>query len=169
MLDTGAGSIEWSCQAPAATVAVSTTDPARPLDLIGSGYAERLVLTLLPWRLPISELRWGRWSCLETRRSLVWLDWRGRQPMTLVLADGKPIEGARVDDDRIVAGSAELLLKRQATLYARTLRDALGGPGPITNRLPVAWQALEDRKSLSVGVLGGTDSGWAVHELVRFP
>jgi hypothetical protein len=218
LLETDHGVLDWTCEAPAATVWLalgsgSAADAGR-LRLIGDGYAECLALTILPWKLPISELRWGRWSCAATRRSIVWLDWRGRHPLTLVLVDGAPADDARVEDDRIRIGSSELLLAGTRRLHTRTVNDILspavaghavpggaqwtsqaslrelprrrwGGLGPVARRLPASWRALEDRKSRSVGRylrgpqsavgagLGacGTEAetGWAIHELVRFP
>jgi hypothetical protein len=173
LLDADGESLDWGCEAPAASVTV------KPHGLAGDGYAERLVLRLPPWKLPISELRWGRWSCASTRRSVVWIDWRGGHPLTLVLVDGAPAPCARVEDDRIVVGDSELSLGHGRTLHARTLGDILDGLGPIAARLPTSWQEVEDRKTLSIGTLRGCagdtggdvcgDTGWAIHETVRFP
>jgi hypothetical protein len=165
LLEANGESLDWCCEAPAASVTV------KPLGLSGAGYAERLTLRLPPWKLPVSELRWGRWSCASTLRSVVWIDWRGDHPLTLVLVDGAPAPGARVEDDRIVIGDSELSLGRGQTLHARALREILAGLGPVASRLPASWLAVEDRKMLSVGTLRGVggDSGWAIHETVRFP
>ena len=53
-------------------------------------------------------------------------------------------------------------------MYSRTLAEVLRGAGRVVNRLPATWRALEDRKTLSRGILGD-ESGWAIHETVRFP
>jgi hypothetical protein len=165
--------VDWSCEAPAATVTLSS--PA----LTGDGYAECLTLRLPPWRLPISELHWGRWACAASHRAIVWIAWRGRPPLTLVLLDGVPAPGARVEHDRIVAGDCELSLENGRVLDSRTLGDMVGGLGPVAARLPPSWQSLEDSKTLSVGTLRGQagagtrasppGTGWAIHERVRFP
>jgi hypothetical protein len=175
LFESNGESLDWSCEAPAATVTMN------PAGLAGDGYAECLTLSVPPWKLPISELRWGRWSCAATRRSIVWIDWRGRQPLTLVLVDGAPEPGARVHDDRILFESSELSLAGSRTLHARTLGEMVGGLGPIASRFPASWRGLEDRKWLSTGTLrrpiraglqacaSPADTGWAIHETVRFP
>lgn len=184
LLDSAGGSIEWSCQVPGGTVTFDAGD-GRPLQ--GAGYAERLVLTILPWRLPIAELHWGRWLSPRTRRSLAWIDWRGAHPLTLVLDRGCPRPGAAVDDGRIEFGGQAvgdapdaggirnvLRLDEPVTLYTRTISELLRGLGPLASRLPASWLAVEDLKRRSLGVLGGSDgagteTGWAIHEVVRFP
>ncbi len=65
-------------------------------------------------------------------------------------------------------GGDRLVLSDTDLLHARTLEDALQGLGPLLDRLPASWRAVEDRKSLSRGSLG-TATGWAIHETVRFP
>ena len=121
-----------------------------------------------PWKLPISELRWGHWACPSSRRSVVWIEWRGRTPLTLVLVNGLPAADVRVDDDRVRIGSSELLLSDTRMLHARTLADVLGGLRAVAGRLPASWRRLEDRKWISRGAVGA-ETGWAIHETVRFP
>lgn len=177
LFESADGMVEWSCQAPGATV---TFDAGDGRTVRGTGYAERIVLTLAPWRLPISELRWGRWCSARTRRSLVWIDWRGERPLTLVLDGGCPRERAVVGDQAIAfadspeaANLSVLRLDRPHTLYARTLSDVLRGLRPLAARLPAPWQAVEDRKTRSAGTLCAgeveADTGWAIHEVVRLP
>ena len=71
LLDDEAGVVHWRVEAPAANVRVELGG-ASPIS--GPGYAERIVLTAPPWRLPIRELRWGRWIDAAGNRSVVWID-----------------------------------------------------------------------------------------------
>jgi hypothetical protein len=87
LLERGDEFLEWRCEAPAARVNVTLTD-APPL--FGVGYAECLSLTVLPWRLPIEDMRWGRWVSDDATRSLVWIDWKGAHSRTDVFLDGRP-------------------------------------------------------------------------------
>jgi len=139
----------------------------------GLGYAERLTLSLAPWRLPIDELRWGRWIAAEGGRSIVWIDWRGAQPLTAVFVDGVRQGAATVDDDRVAAADASLVLTDQRTLHQRALRDVIGAVGPLARVFPTSWLDVEDCKWMSLGTLHGAgappETGWAIHEHVRFP
>jgi hypothetical protein len=189
LLDTPAGILEWRCEAPAASVSIAAGLRAGEAPIhrvVGFGYAECLLLTVVPWALPISELRWGRWISPSTRRSIAWVDWRGSRPLTVVLLDGVPALDAHVDDDRIRVAGSELVLSGTETLHARALGDLLAGLGPIAACVPAAWRSVEDRKSRSVGTCrpcapepqlpeagssqpAAAETGWAIHETVRFP
>ena len=141
--------------------------------LSGLGYAERLTLGLPPWRLPIDELRWGRWIAADGGRSIVWIDWRGAQPLTAVFVDGVRHGAATVDDDRVAASDAVLLLTGRRVLHRRALSEVIGAAGPLARVFPAAWLGMEDRKWMSMGTLHGAgappETGWAIHEHVRFP
>ena len=64
LLDSTDGAVEWRCEAP---VAETTIEVMGHAPIHGPGYAERLTLTVLPWRLPIDVLRWGRWLSTGAR------------------------------------------------------------------------------------------------------
>ena len=170
LLERDEGALDWWCEAAGADVTL-TRGAGRIVR--GAGYAERIVLTIPPWKLPITELRWGRWGSAGSRRSLVWIDWRGASPLTLVLVDGVPREGAVVGDGIIRCGGEALTLTPGETLHARPLGEVLGRVRPIAGVLPGPWRTVEDRKLRSVGTLwsGHTavETGWAVSETVRFP
>jgi hypothetical protein len=166
LLDTPSGTLDWSCDAPGAHVAIESGG----VQIEGSGYAEHLVLAMPPWKLPIDELRWGRWISDGSRRSIVWIDWRGERPLTLVIENGAAHEAkdAAVDDATVRCGETALRLTDTTTLHARTLGEILGRKAALLDHLPASWRTLEDRKSLSRAVADG-ESGWAIHEVVRLP
>jgi len=170
LLERPEGLVDWECEAPAANMQIALEDmPA----LRGAGYAERLVMSMPPWRLPIEELRWGRWISDGAGRSLVWIDWRGTRPRTDVYLDGQPHAPAAVADDHVQAGDALLVLSDRRTLHSRSLDTALAGLGPVLALLPSSWRAVEDTKWISRARLErpGTqaEQGWCIDELVRFP
>src|SRR5262249_7828194 len=68
----------------------------------GRGYAEKLVMTVAPWRLGIDRLWWGRF-CGDCH-SLVWIVWEGRHPLRLSLLDGKHLRLDAVGEDGVRAG-----------------------------------------------------------------
>lgn len=170
LLDRPDGRLDWRCEAPGAEAIFEMVD-GRVLH--GTGYGEVLVLGLPPWRLPITQLRWGRWVSPVTRRSIVWIDWRGAYPLTLVLENGVPQQQPSVDDGEIRFADAALRLDASDTLHARTLADVLGAVPVVARRIPASWRMLEDRKTRSRGTVhtagAATDAGWAIHELVRWP
>jgi len=162
--------VEWTCTAPAADVVVHAPGGAV---VHGRGYAERLVMTLPPWRLPIRELRWGRWIAADQVRSLVWIDWRGAAPATWVLRDGALCAGATVSDTEVCAGGDVAPIAARRLLHSRRLEDVIGTIAPLRALLPPGILAMEDTRWACGDPLGAPDgssvSGAAIAELVRFP
>jgi len=170
LLERDEGAVDWQCEACPLRLDV-TLPGGRTLS--GLGYAERLTLGLAPWALPIDELRWGRWIAGTGERSMVWIDWRGSHPLTVTFVDGSLKTPGSVGDDRIVAGGCALTLSNQRLLHHRAVRDVVGDAGPLTRLLPEAWLDVQDRKWMSLGTLETAGAppatGWAIHEIVRFP
>jgi hypothetical protein len=170
LLDRADGVLDWRCEAPAARMEITLSD-APPL--LGVGYAECLSLTFLPWRLPIDEMRWGRWVSADGTRSLVWIDWKGPLPRTDVYLDGRPEPSPVVGDRDVQAGGVRLTMAPRRPLYSRSLGSALAGLGPLLKLLPASWRELEDEKSICRARLDGpsgrADDGWCIDEVVRFP
>jgi hypothetical protein len=167
LLDDTSGTVDWHCQAPAgeARIAIAGRAP-----VVGRGYAERLVLKVLPWRLPIRELRWGRWSGGD--RSLVWIDWRGAASATWLLADGTATPGI-VSDTSVRAGGSDLAITDRHTLHERSLDRVLEQVPVFRRVVPERFRAMRECKWLSRGAFTTPDAapkdGWALHELVVFP
>jgi len=115
----------------------------------------------------------GRWIAADGGRSIVWIDWRGAQPLTAVFVDGARAAASTVADDRIVAADAVLLLTDQRTLHRRALRDVIGAVGPLSRAFPATWLEVQDCKWMSTGTLHAAgappETGWVIHEHVRFP
>ena len=145
--------VHWDCVQPRARVELRMPDGRT---LRGRGYAEVLSLSIAPWRLPIHELRWGRFA--GERHGAVWIEWLGPHPLKLVLLDG-----ARVDAMPPLRLSDEVVL-RSGRIGETALRL-------LPRRLP--GLGLEETKWRSRGELAlpgePPDRGWAIHEVVRWP
>jgi hypothetical protein len=169
LLETEEGAVDWRCEAPVALVAVELD--GRP-PIRGPGYAERIVLTVLPWRLPIRELRWGRWLDHDARRSVVWIDWRGPPARTWVFVDGAQVPGAKVTDRGVAVDGLSLSLDRRWTLEAHRPGEIVRSIPPLKAVVPASILALDGTKWCSSGRLreGGFAplAGQAIHELVMF-
>lgn len=163
------GTLDWRCEAAAARVTCSVPGHA-PID--GAGYAECLTTSVRPWRLPIEELRWGRWIGEDATRSIVWIDWRGPHPLTHVFVDGVPQAGSSVTDEGVTTDAMTLTLSEHRRLHERSLGALVAPLAPLARLIPTAWLAVRDCKLRSTGTVATSDSvrtGWAIHEYVRFP
>ena len=106
------GEVVWACHIPHAHAHVHFDNG---MEYTGLGYAEHLLLTIAPWRLPIATLRWGRF--LSERESLVWIDWQGPSAQTIVYRNSEPVHAAGIADDRVeLSGGARLTLDRSQVL-----------------------------------------------------
>jgi hypothetical protein len=159
------GVIDWHCEIPRADVRLRVGETL----LEGSGYAERIELSVLPWRIPADEIRWGRF--LADGASLVWIDWRGERPQQLVFHDGRLVGDAAVSEEAV--GCADALRLRLDTAGVVS-DDALGGllaPLETLRPLLVPIMRTQQTRWLSRGELcrgdGAPVQGWALHELVR--
>lgn len=172
LLATRAGQVEWTCLQPAARV--STRDAERDAPAAGLGYAECLVTTIAPWRLPIRELHWGRFVSLDARSSLVWIDWRGDHAVRLAVRDGVRF-GAEVNADRIALEDGAVLgLDQRDVLREGTIGSTVLRATPrLRTAVPRGILGVHECKWRSRGVLAVPGAraveGWAVHEVVNFP
>ena len=170
LYETREGSVRWHCLMPVAAAQIAT--PGWP-PLVGTGYVERLVTTIPVWKLPLDELRWGRFHAPGD--DVIWIDWQGPINVQLVFVNGQRSPHARIDDTAIAVDvpSVTLRLDRQ-----RVLRDgpivttALSTIPGIRDMLPVRTLNAHETKWCGSAVLtagGAANSGWAIHEHVRWP
>lgn len=161
------GSVEWNCLQPIAQARISVQ---RGPPVEGYGYAENLRLTIAPWRMPIDELRWGRF--LSDGEAIVWIDWKGSFCTTIVYRNGARVQADRIADDVIVLGQDRLEFDRGSVLRQGPLGStALSALGGIL--LPKRMLRVDECKWRSRVVFhrqGQTEvRGWAIHEVVRWP
>lgn len=162
-----AGRIEWTCLRPAATTMVRVGREHRN----GLGYAERLVLTLPPRKLPIRELRWGRFIAAE--QSCVWIRWQGPVDRNWCFYLGGAVEAMMPDLHLLTWPGHRLQLETGIVLRTGRLADTVfAGAGPLRWLLPARVRNLQETKWCSRGVLtdagGRRHEGWAIHEVAIF-
>lgn len=161
------GAVTWNCMLAHAEVDLELQGRS----LRGSGYVEHLALDVAPWHLPIDELRWGRWH--GGGHSLVWIEWRGAQPLRLCLLDAEEIDTGPIDDDGMTfVGGRRLQLGTPAILRSGELgRTVLAERFLRWLPLPRAVKNMQETKWLAPGTLHDGDAivrGAALHEVVRW-
>ncbi len=174
LLDTDEGIIEWNCMMPKAHVEIVTAEGKR---ISGLGYGEFLRMTIPPWRMPIDELRWGRF--LSGDDAVVWIDWRGPMPQQILLNNGEIFNDAIISDEVISFGGRELHLDCGSVLRTGPLvSTALASIPGVRGLFPKRILEAHELKWRSHGMLSlptststspsETSSGWAIHEVVRW-
>ena len=165
LFDDAPGRISWHCRQPGGLATLRLPDGST---LNGLGYAEELEMTVAPWALPFDELRWGRF--VNERRSVVWIDWRGRLDRRWVWADGAAVDASVVDRDRVAwPGATVEIAPGRVWRHGRIGETVVGALAPC---LPRRVSHAVETKWVSQAVLrdsrGAAETGWVIHELVRW-
>jgi len=171
LFDSPAGSLEWECVAPRASAHLRIGDDQ---EIRGWGYVERLRLSIAPWRLPIRQLRWGRF--INDSDTLVWIDWRGPYNRQVVYYNGAAVRAQSISDTEIALQNGEAVLSLESSMPLREGRlgaTALAVIPNVERLFPAGILAVRERKWLSRAVLrrpGRPESAaTAIHEVVEWP
>ncbi len=169
LLSTRHGHVDWHCLQPAASVSLGT---ASGLAIEALGYCEHLSLTIPPWQLGLTELVWGRF--VSTAQSVVWIVWRGRHPMCLVLWNDNSTSHADICEHNVNTDGFALAIEPVRTLRQGYLGRNILSKVPVVNKLaPAALLHIHEDKQLGHGVLrmrdGCQHEGWVIHEKVTWP
>jgi hypothetical protein len=158
------GAVRWSCLLAQSDVCARLGDRS----LRGRGYVERLDMTLPPWRLPIRELRWGRF--IDPHNAVVWIDWAGPYPLRRVFYNGRLLEQADVTDHAVSAANLALQLREPRVLRSGRIAGILNDVPGLSRLLPRQVRTMHEVKWLSRGTLTSAAGaeGWAIHERVTW-
>ena len=168
LTDEPRGSIRWNCASPSAYAKVNIDGDT----IEGLGYVEHLTMTLKPWQLPFHELRWGRF--LSPSDSLIWIQWSGLKPRTWIWLNGVEQQSADVTEDRVEMADSGIVLDlhKQKVVRSGYLNTTAVGFFRSLSALIPGWRSAHETKWLARAALNRperAESGWAVHEVVRWP
>jgi len=161
--------IEWRCQTPHAEVTVALKDHP---DVLGMGYVEELEMWGDPRRIPIRELRWGRFHSADAWA--VWIDWRGDHPLRRVWVNGAEVPDADVLDDGLALGGGGRIAFHEARDFRHgdVAESVFPGRPWLQRLLPRSVRHLDEHKWVGRATLctdGSTSEGWALFETVTWP
>jgi hypothetical protein len=164
--ESASGSVQWDCLQPKSKVNLRIGER----ELTGLGYAERLTLTLPPWKLPMRQLRWGRFVSPED--SLAWIDWQGPYSTSFAIHNGFECELLSVSDSEVAIPNATLHMDDSLPLRAGRLGSTiLPGAPALRKLLPSSLFNIEEHKWRSRGILNANEHssrGWVIHEVVHW-
>lgn len=168
VVDELSGRIEWQCLG--ANCAVDASIDGR--SMAGTGYAEKLSMTIPPWELPFRELRWGRYISNDRNDFMVWIDLRGASQRTWVwLNSGEAVAGT-VGDGGVRTDTAELVLESSQPVRSGNVAGTLLGRLEFLKMsLPDGVRAVQEDKRVSACVLkraGSESSGSSISEVLTW-
>ncbi len=166
---TSKGFVEWNCQQPAARVHMRTQS-GKQYD--GLGYAEFLSLTIPPWQLGLRNLFWGRF--ISETHSIVWIEWQGAHPFTVLICNGQRMANARICENRVKCDDFVLTFQHEATIRLGTLGETFISKIPSAIKVArIEFLGGREQKFLSRGNLkfedGSQSTGWVIHERISWP
>lgn len=167
------GVLDWHCFQPAATIQLVLK--GKPME--GVGYAEKLTLTTFPWRIPMQDLRWGRFHSQDEQ--IVWIELRDKISKQWVWWNGEKQSDCQIEDHGLVLNEHGVSLTLDCGVVLEfenriaKVTDTINRFLPGFKRLmPSQFFGAQSKKWLSKGKLfkQGTASlnGVAIHEWVCF-
>ena len=159
------GSVEWHCLMPIANVHAKAYS--------GLGYVEHLTMTVAPWKIPIQNLRWGRFGSASDW--IVWIDWQGEFSKKILYRNGRSVSASTLDDQQITFDDgSRLTMDRSLILRNGPLETtALSSIPGVSKIFPVRLLQVKERKWRSRAKLEcpgrSPVEGWAIHEIVSWP
>lgn len=164
------GTLDWSCFQPKAQTKIHLPNDSV---LEGLGYTEQVRMNIEPWKLPIVELRWGRF--LSEEDTIVWIYWRGDENIDLLFYQGNAVPNALITDDFISLNDGEFLLKFSDTVVLRKgylISTSLSAIPAIRDIFPKKILKIYECKWRSRGILirpnNQISHGWVIHEVVKW-
>ncbi|MEI6677354.1 MAG: hypothetical protein WCL21_02030 [Mariniphaga sp.] len=173
IFDSEEGFLEWKCFQPASKVQLKINDSV----LDGRGYAEQLILTIPPWKIPMNELRWGHFGSAEN--NMVWIELREKKIQRWFWLNGEKIENCTIEDDHIALPGKGLilnldrgvLLESEKKIFSIATKIVRFIPG-FKRVMPLNFLMADEIKWLSKGQLRTNQNihstGTAIHEFVNF-
>ncbi len=174
LFDSEDGYLDWYCYHPVSQVEIFLEDYNH---IKGFGYSEQLVITVEPWKIPMDQLRWGRY--ISQNDSLVWVGINAESPKVWVWLNGKQMEDAQISDDLITVPveGIELqmdrgrILENEKKILQIVKAILLWLPG-FNKVMTKSFLNADEIKWLSKGKLKKygkrISNGWVIHELVDF-
>ena len=159
------GSVEWHCLMPRADARVGNES--------GLGYAEHLTMTIAPWKIPIRDLRWGRFCSASDW--VVWIDWQGEFSRRILYVNGKAASAPAIEDGQIAfEDGSRLTMDRSLKLREGPLgTTALASIPGVNKSFPARLLQVNECKWRSRAQLERPGrppvEGWAIHEIVSWP
>ncbi|WP_150538896.1 hypothetical protein [Actinobacillus vicugnae] len=126
--------LNWHCHTPKAHFHLTFQDK----EYQGLGYAEMLEMNFAPWKLVLSELYWGRF--LSENHSVIWAEWRGKQPLKQLIWNGKQFNEFEIQDEGILIPSENMLIRFQMSTVLKN--ESLGN---IIAKIPLLKHFLPKR------------------------
>lgn len=164
------GYIKWHCLQTASDCEIIS---GQEETYKGTGYVERLDMTLKPWKLPFNELRWGRF--ISESDSVIWIDYKGHNRLSLLLNGENEYSDAVFSEEKVSfnGGNNIILFRSPSDIKNGEIISSTFSKIPLINKIiPSGLLKIHEHKMTAEGELfcgqNKTGSGRAIYEVVRW-
>ena len=166
-----AGKIDWHCVNNGADVHIKWDGN----EYSGKGYAEYVDVTLPLWKLPFTDLKWGRWVSEEGNEGITWISWKDRKNNGNRLsriwdsnATGCNVAEGEVSytENDIILGNKKIeAVERKEIRNEIVSRSILGNKSIFSLLLPKGLRNIDEKKYYSRGILEGKEGNIIFEEV----
>ncbi|MGE5499606.1 MAG: hypothetical protein ACM3Q2_16125 [Syntrophothermus sp.] len=139
----------------------------------GTGYVEKVEMTLKPWKLPFNCLRWGR--LITDTNSVIWIDYKGSNSLSLMLMDESEYRDAVFGEEKISfnGGNDMIVFSNPSDIKNGEIISSTFSKIPLINKIiPPGLLKIHEHKMAAEGELfcrqNKTGRGRAIYEVVRW-
>lgn len=164
--DGGNGELTWNCHHPKAATEIRFNNMLHK----GKGYAETLVLPVMPYTLPVDEIRWGRF--LSDATTVIWICWKGARPLNLLFLNGSWYSDAEFSEKGIKFGEKLFSLSFSEVRIIRkgTFSDLFPGKPVLKMLIGKGLMKSMETKFIAKTTFSRNSifvaSGWSIYEEV---
>ena len=173
LFDSEDGYLDWHCYQPLSRVRLNLKDRI----VEGLGYAEKLILSVEPWKIPMDELRWGRYCSEED--NIVWIELRGEGEKQWLWHNGERLNTVKIEDGKLMMPDKGLALELDKRIVLESEKKIFNVVKSLLSFIPGFSRSMSSRflmsdesKWCSHGVLRKNNNvvsqGWAIHECINF-
>jgi hypothetical protein len=167
------GYLDWNCFQPASKVELNYKNKI----IKGNGYVEQLIMTIPAWKIPMDELRWGRY--LSPTDNMVWIELKKNTLKQWLWLNGEKIQEAVISDDQIFIPSKDISVEFDRSVVLESEKKILSVVETLVNYIPgfnkimpLQFLMADEFKWFGNGVFKKSNkfqnSGKTIHEFVNF-
>jgi len=149
------GYIKWHCTNNGADVKINWNGK----EYSGKGYAEYVDVTLPLWKLPFTELKWGRWISDTDNEAVTWISWSGIKNENISRIWGENYtENSEIiyTDDEIRLGNRKIEIMNKKSIRDEIVsRSILGRKDIFSFLLSKKLRNIDEKKYFSEGIMDG--------------
>jgi hypothetical protein len=158
----------WNCHHPRALVEITFNGNTYK----GLGYAETLLCPVNPLKLPMEELKWGRF--LSVSHTVIWINWKYKDSLNKIFLDGTEYNDALYENENIIFNGGMIKLEfseiqiirngKLSGLFSKMkfLKTLLGSRLLDTVEIKYKAKTMLTRDSVFLS------DGWSLFEIVKW-